>query len=74
MLIGRIKTDSRISSEVFTWQNKIALIRETLDFYLQEAYEEEINQKVRSMDANELREILLTLLETNPELYSHFLD
>lgn len=74
-LIDRLKTNSKLTSDVYSWESKIPEIRKVLDSYLQKTYQEEAKKRVGSkMSEKELRDAVLKLLEKNPELYSYFLN
>lgn len=73
ILIDRLKTNAKLTSDVYSWESKIPEIRATLDAYLQKTYQEEAKKRVMSMTDEELRDIVLELLDMNPELYSNFL-
>lgn len=73
ILLGRMKTNSQISSDVYSWANKIPEIRAALDKYLQNTYQEQAKSLVKSMPDKELREAVIRLLDKSPELYSNFL-
>ena len=72
-LISRLKTNPRVSGEVYTWDGKIPAMRETLDAYMQKVYQQEAVDRVKTMNDAELRAAVLRLLEKNPGLYSNFL-
>jgi hypothetical protein len=75
VLIDRLKTNSKLTSDVYTWESKIPEIRAILDAYLQKIYQEEVKKRVGSkMSEEELRNAVLQLLDRNPELYSYFLN
>lgn len=75
VLIDRLKTNSKLTSDVYTWESKIPEIRAILDAYLQKTYQEEAKKRVGSkMSEEELRNAVLQLLDKNPELYSYFLN
>lgn len=75
VLIDRLKTNSKLTSNVYTWESKIPEIRIVLDTYLQKTYHDEAIKRVGSnMSESELRDAVLHLLEKNPELYSYFLN
>jgi len=75
ILIERLKTNSKLTSDVYSWESKIPEIREVLDSYLQKTYQEEAKKRVGlKMSEKELRDAVLQLLEKNPELYSYFLN
>jgi hypothetical protein len=73
VLLDRIKTNARISHDVYSWANKIPEIRAILDTYLQKTYQEQAIARVKSMPDSELREAVIHLLNSSPELYSNFL-
>ena len=73
ILLGRMKTNAQISSDVYSWSNKVPEIRAVLDTYLQKTYQEQAKSRVKSMPDAELREAVIRLLEKSPELYSNFL-
>jgi len=75
ILIDRLKTNSKLTSDVYTWENKIPEIRAVLDSYLQKKYLNEAKKRIGSeMSEKELKDIVLQLLDENPELYSYFLN
>lgn len=75
ILIDRLKTNSKLTSDVYSWESKIPEIRSVLDSYLQKTYQEEAKKRVGSkMSEKELRDAVLQLLDKNPELYSYFLN
>ena len=75
VLIDRLKTNSKLSPDVYSWESKIPEIRAILDAYLQKTYQEEAKKRVGSkMSEGELRNAVLQLLDNNPELYSYFLN
>jgi hypothetical protein len=56
-------------------ENKIPEIRAVLDSYLQKKYLNEAKKRIGSeMSEKELKDIVLQLLDENPELYSYFLN
>ena len=75
VLIDRLKTNSKLTSDVYAWESKIPEMRTVLDAYLQKTYQEEAKKRVGSkMSEGELRNAVIQLLDRNPELYSYFLD
>lgn len=75
ILIDRLKTNSKLTSDVYTWESKSPEIRAVLDAYLQKTYQEEAKKRVGTkMSEEELRNAVLQLLDKNPELYSYFLN
>ena len=73
ILIDHLKTNLKITSDVYSWESKIPEIRATLSSYLGKTYQEEAKKRVKSMPDEELRDIVLRLLDKNPELNSNFL-
>ncbi|SHI41932.1 hypothetical protein [Parasporobacterium paucivorans] len=74
VLIDRLKTNAKLSSDVYSWETKIPEIRATLDTYLQKTYQEQAKTRVKTMSDEELRNAVLKLLDMNPELYNNFLN
>lgn len=72
-IINYLKTNSKLSSDVYSWEGKIPEIRSILDTYLLKTYKEEAKKRINSMHENELRDIVFRLLEKNPSLYIDFL-
>lgn len=73
VLLDRMKTNLKITSDVYSWANKIPEIRALLDSYLQKTYQEQAIKHVNSMPDLELREAVIRMLDNSPELYSYFL-
>ena len=73
MLISRLKTNSKLTSDVYSWTHKVKYIREVVDDLLRSKYCEEAKKKVKDMDADILRARVMELLERNPDLYSIFI-
>ncbi len=73
VLLARLKTTSKLTSDVYSWEGKISEIRKVLDEFLQGKYQEEAKKCVKSMSVDELRGDALELLERNPQLYNYFL-
>lgn len=74
ILINRMKTNAKITSDVYSWANKVPEIRALLDSYLQKTYQEQAKNRVKSMPDTELREAVIRMLDKSPELYSYFLQ
>lgn len=74
VLLDRMKTDAKISLDVYSWANKVPEIRILLDSYLQSMYQVQAKKRVSSMSDTELREVVKRILDNNPELYSYFLQ
>lgn len=72
-LRNRLKTSSNMTSDVYSWANKVGSIRKSLDDFLKGKYCTEAKQRVRTMPEKKLRECVLLLLENNPDLYNLFL-
>ncbi|GHV32100.1 hypothetical protein FACS18949_02070 [Clostridia bacterium] len=73
-LINRLKTNGKISADVYSWENKLPEIRKVLDEYLKGAYLKQAKTRVEVMPDSELRAVGLRLLEAHPELYDYFLN
>lgn len=73
MLVSRMKTNPKLTSDVYSWAHKIGDIRKTLDDFLRSKYCEDAKKKVRNMDAGKLRDKVVKLLEKNPDLYIIFI-
>ena len=73
ILISRLKTNSKLSSDVYSWANKVGEIRKTVDAFLRDKYCGEAKQKVKSMPEKILRDKVVQLLDENPDLYSIFM-
>ena len=75
VLIERLKTNAKLSADVYTWESKLPEMRTVLDAYLQKTYQDEAKKRVGSkMTEKELRDAVLLLLDKNPQLYSYFLN
>ena len=72
-LYARLKTNSKITSEVYSWAGKAPDIRKVLDDFLRGKRVQEAKDRAKSMSADELRSVVLELLDINPQLYTHFL-
>ena len=73
ILISRMKTNQKLTSDVYTWAHKTGEIRRTIDEFLRSKYCEDAKNEVRKMDAEELRSKVVKLLENNPDLYTMFI-
>jgi len=73
ILFNRLKTDTSISYDVYTWENKIGAIKRNIDTYLQKNIQEEAMNRVKTMPSEDLRNVVLQLLENNPSLCNNFL-
>ena len=68
-----MKTNQKLTSDVYTWAHKTGEIRRTIDEFLRSKYCEDAKNEVRKMDAEELRSKVVKLLENNPDLYTMFI-
>lgn len=73
VLFDRLKTNSKLTADVYSWAGKTPEIRKVLDNFLQDKYQDEAKRRAKSMSADELRDIALELIEKIPQLYSYFL-
>jgi hypothetical protein len=72
-LYARLKTNGKLTSDVYSWYGKIPEIKKVLNDFLKDKHQEEAKKRVKSISDTELRNIVLQLLEECPELYSYFL-
>ena len=73
ILVSRMKTNQKLTSDVYTWAHKTGEIRRTIDEFLRLKYCEDAKNVVRKMDEAELRAKVVKLLENNPDLYTLFI-
>ena len=73
ILVSRLKTNQKLTSDVYSWAHKIGDIRHTIDEFLRSKYCEDAKKEVRKMDADKLRDKVVELLETNRDLYTMFI-
>lgn len=73
ILVSRLKTNKKLTSEVYSWANKVGEIRKTLDDFLRTKYCETAKKNVKTMPEAELRDTVIALLDKNPDLYSAFM-
>lgn len=73
ILVSRLKTNTILTSNVYTWANKVGEIRKTLDAFLRDKYCGDAKKNVKSMPENILRDKVIELLEQNPDLYTLFI-
>jgi hypothetical protein len=73
VLLARLKTNGKLTADVYSWAGKISEIHEVLDAFLQNKYQEEAKRRIVSMPVDELRRDVLVLLERNPQMYNYFL-
>lgn len=74
VLVSRLKTNAKLSSDVYSWANKVAEIRKIIDAFLLDKYCGEAKKKVKTMPEAKLRERVVKLLEENPDLYTLFMS
>lgn len=74
VLISRLKTNGKLTSDVYSWANKVGEIRRTIDRFLREKYCGEAKNKVKTMPEAQLRDRVIQLLEENPDLYTLFIN
>ncbi len=74
VLVSRLKTNTKLSSDVYSWANKVGEIRKVIDDFLRDKYCKEAKKKVETMPETQLREIVTTLLDKNPDLYTLFIN
>ena len=72
VLISRLKTDQNLTSDVYSWANKVGDIRKIIDSFIRDKYCEYAKNVVRNMPQDQLREKVIELLNQNPDLYSIF--
>ena len=73
ILVSRLKTNASLTSDVYTWSNKVGEIRKTLDAFLRDKYCGDAKKKVKSMPEDVLRNKVIQLLDQNPDLYTLFI-
>ena len=73
ILVGRLKTNTKLSSDVYSWANKIGDIRKILDSFLRSKYCEDAKKNIKSMPEEKLRNKVIELLEQKPDLYIMFI-
>lgn len=74
LLVSRLKTDKKLTSDVYIWANKVGKIREVIGAFLHTKYCEDAKKKVRTMKEDVLRDKVVALLEQNPDLYTLFIN
>ena len=74
VLVSRLKTNAKLSSDVYSWATKVAEIRKTIDAFLLDKYCGEAKKKIQTMPEAKLRERVVKLLEENPDLYTLFMN
>ena len=73
VLVSRLKTNSKLTADVYFWANKVGEIRSTVDSFLRDKFCEETKKKVKSMPEAQLRDKVVQLLDENPDLYTLFI-
>lgn len=73
VLVSRLKTNAKLTSDVYSWANKVGVIRKTVDTFLRDKYCGEAKENVRTMSEGKLRDIVVQLLDENPDLYTLFI-
>ena len=74
VLVSRLKTNKNLSSDVYSWANKVGEIRKTVDAFLREKYCGDAKKKVKTMPEALLRDKVVQLLDENPDLYTLFIN
>lgn len=73
VLVSRLKTNTKLTSDVYSWANKVGEIRKTVDAFLRDKFCVEAKKKVKSMPEAQLRDKVVLLLDENPDLYTLFI-
>ena len=73
MLVSRLKTNPKLTSDVYSWSNKVGEIRKIVDAFLRDKYCVEAKKKVKTMPEAQLRDRVVQLLDENPDLYAIFM-
>lgn len=73
VLIARLKTDSRLTSDVYHWANKVGIIREIIQNFQREKYLSRAKQEVIQMPEKVLKKRVVELLEEKPNLATLFM-
>lgn len=74
VLFSRLRTNPRLTADVYTWNNKRDEICATLDKFISEKDCAEAKKNVQKMPEAELRSRVLQLLDENPNLYTLFIN
>ena len=74
VLVSRLKTNKILSSDVYSWANKVGEIRKTVDAFLRDKYCGDAKKKVKTMPETQLRDKVVQLLDENPDLYTLFIS
>ena len=73
VLVSRLKTNAKLTADVYSWPNKVGEIRKTIDAFLRDKFCGEAKKKVKSMPEAQLRDRVVQLLDENPDLYTLFI-
>lgn len=73
VLVSRMKTNTKLTADVYSWANKVGEIRKTVDAFLRDKFCGEAKKKVKSMPEAQLRDRIVQLLDENPDLYTLFI-
>lgn len=73
VLTARLKTNPKLTSDVYSWANKAGDIRKTIDEFLRGKYCEDSKRNVRTMPEAALRDRVVELLEQRPDFYTLFI-
>ena len=73
VLVSRLKTNAKLTADVYSWPNKVGEIRKTIDAFLRNKFCGEAKKKVKSMPEAQLRDRVVQLLDENPDLYTLFI-
>ena len=72
VLVSRLKTNNKLTADVYSWANKVGEIRKNVDAFLRDKFCGEAKKKVKSMPEAQLRDKVVQLLDENPDLYTLF--
>lgn len=73
VLVSRLKTNTKLTADVYSWTNKVGEIRKIVDAFLRDKFCGEAKRKVKSMPEAQLRDKVVQLLDENPDLYTLFI-
>ena len=74
VLVSRLKTNTKLSSDVYSWYNKVGEIRKIVDAFLCDKYCGDAKKKVKTMPEAQLRDRVVQLLDERPDLYAMFIN
>lgn len=74
ILVSRLKTNAKLTSDVFLWENKIGEIRKTIDGFLRDKFCGDAKKNIKTMPEEQLRDKVVQLLDENPDLYAFFIE